>query len=108
MEYGKDLKQKRRDHAVTEGGQQLLASPLLNVLDTLPNGGDLVPLFSMPFLDWAGTVTDFGDVDEAARQYTVQWRREVGGCNERDVERARPHPTTRDLFCKERREGNML
>lgn len=50
------------------------------LLDSLPNGGQLLRFSDMPLLAWDGTPTDLEGVDAAASTYTTQFRRTVGGC----------------------------
>jgi hypothetical protein len=56
---------------------RLAHSSLLNLL---PDGELLAPLSSMPLLTWDGREVDRQDLGDEAEEFSVKFRRDVGGC----------------------------
>lgn len=50
----------------------------LDMLHTLPNDGDLLPLGSLPLLGWRGEETTLDALDEEAKKYLSEFRAAVG------------------------------
>ncbi len=81
----------------TEITEVTLASGAL--LDSLPDGGNLLPFDSLPLLAWDGELTSLSDLDSAAAEYAADFRKAVGGCEDLLPEDLIVHKSTRDLFC---------
>lgn len=107
-EYELDLREEPRDGVVFEADNETPTSPLVNILDTLPNDRHLLPFGDIPILDWTGALTDLKTLDAGAREYLLNWRRNVGQCTEEEVLKEWLDPLAKDLFCKRSTEKTSL
>ncbi|KAK7417524.1 hypothetical protein QQX98_004488 [Neonectria punicea] len=75
----------------------------VDMLTTLPQGGDTIALKDLPLLSWEGRLTTLDKLHKAAHQHARQFRREVGQCEvpeeEEEEEGPRTDRTASDLFC---------
>ncbi|KAH0496974.1 hypothetical protein TgHK011_004312 [Trichoderma gracile] len=72
----------------------------VDMLATLPHGGELPLLYRMPWLTWDGQVAQESNIQEAAAKYKEAFRSQVGQCKDEDPEAFQaPDPYARDLFC---------
>ncbi|KAK3688525.1 hypothetical protein B0T22DRAFT_459652 [Podospora appendiculata] len=78
-------------------GEAMLATGPL--LESLPNNGNLLPFNEMPLLSWDGRVTEVGEMNEDAAEYTRAFRQAVGGCEKLDAVELAPGKSVKDLFC---------
>ncbi|KAM0261697.1 hypothetical protein ACHAQJ_002149 [Trichoderma viride] len=68
----------------------------IDMLATLPHGGDLPLIHHLPWLTWTGKSTDDEAIQKIAAKYKQAFRKEVGGCKD---ESPAEDPYARDLFC---------
>ena len=98
-----DSRQPKPDDFVDPGNEHFEATSPLNVLETLPNKGELQNPANLPLLSWDGSAATLKTMAEHAKEYTARFRKEVGQCGDEYLE---SHPlaksTADDLFCKER------
>ncbi|KAL7822983.1 hypothetical protein V8C26DRAFT_388251 [Trichoderma gracile] len=72
----------------------------VDMLATLPHGGELPLLYHMPWLTWYGQVAQESTIREAAAKYKEAFRSQVGQCKDEGPEAFQaPDPYARDLFC---------
>lgn len=101
-EYGSD--QEAHDEAFGDDFRDratLLFDPYsrVNILATLRGDGTLPPLIDLPVLSWDGkSVSGVVELEDKARVFATQFRREVGQCAEDEEEKAFDR-YARDLFC---------
>lgn len=74
----------------------LAAAPLL---DRLPNGGSLPGFDQLPLLTWDGEATKLRSLDASAAEYTKDFRRIIGGCEDLLASDLIPGKSAADLFC---------
>ncbi len=70
----------------------------VDVIHTLPQGGKLPYLTSLPIMAWNGKQINDEWFERQAKEYASQFRREVGHCTDDD----KPMPADKlatDLFC---------
>lgn len=73
----------------------------VDMLETLPGEGGQQLLDGLPVLSWDGQQTKDDALEEDAAQLTTEFRQQVGGCSDEDLEKlTRPDGYARDLFCK--------
>jgi hypothetical protein len=75
---------------------KLLSTSLLNML---PSKGELPKIGDMPLVTWDGIRINMSDIGKTAVQYSTVFRREIGGCGEDNIEKARMDMMASDLFC---------
>lgn len=75
-------------------------------LDTLPEDGTLPPFNNLPLLSWDGELTTLPEMDGAAREYTLDFRRRVGGCDEQQATSLAMDGAAKDLFCSKKTGGS--
>ncbi|KAK3323504.1 hypothetical protein B0T19DRAFT_450275 [Cercophora scortea] len=85
------------DNQADDVGEAMLATGPL--LESLPNNGNLLPFNEMPLLSWDGRVTEVGEMNEDAAEYTRAFRTAVGGCEKLDAKELAPGRSVKDLFC---------
>lgn len=68
------------------------------LLDSLPEYGGLQPFNDLPLLSWEGKKMTLNQIDESAADYTLVFKRTVGGCKEGEHQVA-AHKYAADLFC---------
>ncbi|KAK7416059.1 hypothetical protein QQZ08_012141 [Neonectria magnoliae] len=80
----------------------------VDMLTTLPQGGNTIALKDLPLLSWEGRLTTLDKLHKAAHQYARQFRREVGQCEvpeeEEEEEEPRTDRTANDLFCTNKKK----
>ena len=81
-----------------EGNESFDAASPVNVLETLPNKGELQSPRDLPLLSWDAKPKSADSLHREAEEYASQFRREVGQCRKAD-EATAPHPHVLDLFC---------
>ncbi|KAH7160837.1 hypothetical protein EDB81DRAFT_924074 [Dactylonectria macrodidyma] len=83
----------------------------IDMLITLPQGGEVDDLNGLPLLSWGGKSATLEDVRKDAHQHARLFRREVGQCEapelgaEGDEEEPRFDKSARDLFCTNKKKG---
>ncbi|KAH7150005.1 hypothetical protein B0J13DRAFT_523085 [Dactylonectria estremocensis] len=85
----------------------------IDMLTTLPQGGEFADLDGLPLLSWGGKSATLEDVRKDARQHARLFRREVGQCEapepgaeeEGEEEEPRVDKAARDLFCTNKKKG---
>jgi hypothetical protein len=97
-EYGKSA--KATSSGEKKNHDEIILSHFNSLLDTLPYNGVLMPFNELPLLSWDGKLTTLPQMDGWSREYAIQFRREVGGCEGKDVQSMRMDGSARDLFCK--------
>ncbi|KAL2023399.1 hypothetical protein VTK56DRAFT_2756 [Thermocarpiscus australiensis] len=65
----------------------------------LPGRHSLLSFSEMPLLLWDGRATELADLDNAAAEYTDEFRRAVGGCGQLAPEHLVPKKSMKDMFC---------
>lgn len=78
----------------------------VNMLDTLPERGELQSPAGLPLLSWDGKLSAPASFAKEAQRYTALFRKEVGGCGGEDTQgiRGDKGDTADDLFCQESEE----
>lgn len=82
----------------------------IDMLATLPQGGEVAELNGLPLLSWEGKQTALDDLRKAAHQHARQFRREVGQCEvpekaaEDEEEEPKADKAARDLFCTNKKK----
>lgn len=83
----------------------------IDMLATLPQGGEVAELNALPLLSWEGKQTALDDLRKAAHQHVRQFRREVGQCEvpekaaEDEEEEPKADKAARDLFCTNKKKA---
>ncbi|KAI6777957.1 uncharacterized protein J7T54_002950 [Emericellopsis cladophorae] len=70
----------------------------VDILHTLPHGGNLPNLRSLSMLSWDGKGSSATAFDDDAAAYRARFMTEVGQCKDEQLER-QPHAFADDLFC---------
>ncbi|KAG5980877.1 hypothetical protein E4U55_003546 [Claviceps digitariae] len=87
-----------------ESAERFDPTSSIDMLDTLPEGGNLQSPVEVPLLSWDGTATTQKSLMKQAREYTASFRRDVGGCNQEDKPRIGMwKKDATDLFCGNKR-----
>lgn len=79
-------------------GSSFDAGSQVDILNTLPDGGVLQGLQSVPFLSWEGETSNFEEMLQHAYKLTTEFRREIGTCEDPAAVVKRDR-SARDLFC---------
>jgi len=74
----------------------LIKTPLVNIL---PFKGELPQILDMPLLTWDGKLVQMNYILEAAAQYSNLFRKEIGGCENAELQKPIAEMDTGDLFC---------
>ena len=70
------------------------------LLDALPGRGLLAPFSSLPLVTWDGARTTLEELDGRSRQYTLEFRRQVGCADAKRLQNVKVDRLARDLFCE--------
>ena len=93
-EYGDELPTFKAD----ESAEVELTSA--SFLETLPSRGSLLPFHDLPLLAWGGKKSSLQNLNAAAIDYTMEFKRQVAGCDAESLEQVVPDASAKDLFCK--------
>lgn len=69
------------------------------LLDSLPDGGTLMPFHDLPLLSWSGKPTKLKQMNDDALSFATEFKRSVGGCTTERTTGSLPDKSARDLFC---------
>lgn len=92
---------KENDVAGDEASALFDVGSQVDMLETLPREGEQQLLGGLPVLSWDGQQTRDDVLEEDAVQFTMDFRRQVGGCQDEDSEKlGRADQYAGDLFCQ--------
>lgn len=93
-------KRKGRGVRVDAASEAFDAGGQVDMLKTLPRGGEQQLPIDLPLLSWDGKQKSMESFEEDAAQYTAVFRREVGQCTGERLEKPPEEDRhARDLFC---------
>jgi hypothetical protein len=96
-----DATEEEIDAAIRAASEVTLAP--MSLLDSLPNSGNLPNLGTMPMVSWDGEKTTLDEAAKTAREFTAQFKREVGGCTSTQAKQSKDTLDatflTQSLFC---------
>jgi hypothetical protein len=105
-EYSEEIKEESSDGVLSADPAKHLSlkhteTPLItkSLLSILPFKGELPKITEMPLLSWDGDRINVEDIGNHAVDYSSVFRREIGGCDEKAVEKTRYNLAAGDLFC---------
>jgi hypothetical protein len=105
-EYSEEIKEESSDGVLSADPAKHLSlkhteTPLItkSLLSILPFKGELPKITEMPLLSWDGDWINVEDIGNRAVDYSSVFRREIGGCDEKAVEKTRYDLAAGDLFC---------
>jgi hypothetical protein len=105
-EYEQDLKEEKKeaelgadmkDHLSLKHKEQLLVNT--GLLTILNDGGRLPLLADMPTMRFDGEIVEGAEMERGAAEFKKVFRREIGGCDEKDAVVEMIEGEVVDLFC---------
>ncbi|ATY64378.1 hypothetical protein A9K55_004550 [Cordyceps militaris] len=70
-----------------------------DMLSTLPDGGAIPGLHTLPILSWEGTASTLHDIAEESKKQATEFRRQIGTCTDSDLVVQKADRSAADLFC---------
>ncbi|KFA55531.1 hypothetical protein S40293_02046 [Stachybotrys chartarum IBT 40293] len=99
-EYSEDQpKEGEAGEPITGDPAVLDPGPYVDILATLPREGPWPSLRDLPVLTWKGEAVAHEELEERAVEFSKEFRRDVGQCNEEALSTFSTDEYARDLFC---------